>query len=91
MSFSSANIYSRRVSAALLTAGTIAGINSKIVIHIAEFFTSLNDSFDSLNSQNCNSPNPNACALSESRLNVEENLMQLLKDCSKWYYYEEWS
>lgn len=77
-------VFSRRVSAALLTAGTTAGINSKTVIHTTEFFTTLNDSFDSLNSQNCNSSNPNACALSENRLNVEENLMQLLKDCSKW-------
>lgn len=47
-------------------------------------FTILNDSFDCLNSRRCNDPNPNACALSESRLNVEENLIQLLKDCSKW-------
>lgn len=77
-------VFSRRVSAALLTAGTTGEIDSETVIHTAEFFTILNDSFDSLNSRNCNNPNPNACALSEIRLDVENNLKQLLIDSSKW-------
>lgn len=76
-------VFSRRVSAALLTAGTTGEIDSETVIHTAEFFKILNDSFDSLNSRNCNNPNPNACALSEIRLDVENNLKQLLIDSSK--------
>lgn len=45
-------VFSRRVSAALLTAGTTGGFNSETVMHTAEFFTILNNSFDSLNSRN---------------------------------------
>lgn len=69
-------VFSRRVSAVLLTAGTTGGIDNETVMHTAEFFTILNDSFDCLNSRRCNDPNLNACALSENRLNVEENLIQ---------------
>lgn len=77
-------VFSRRVSAALLTAGVTGGITSETVTHTAEFFRILNDTFDSLNSQSANDCNPNKCALSESRLNVENNLKEILKECSKW-------
>lgn len=45
MKYRLVQVFSRRVSVALSTAGTVGGINSQTVMCTAEFFEILNDSF----------------------------------------------
>ncbi|XP_046145935.1 uncharacterized protein LOC123989259 [Osmia bicornis bicornis] len=78
-------VFSRTVSAALLTASTQGQIQSDTVAKNACFVRLLNDLFDNLNSRTAHDANPQKCALSNRNPQIEENLIRQATACANWF------
>ncbi|XP_076291976.1 uncharacterized protein LOC143214603 [Lasioglossum baleicum] len=77
-------VFSKRVSSAMLTAHTIGAVNSSTMQDTAIFFETLNDLFDNLNSKVLRDPNPNKRALSASTDYIVRNLEKQLHAIENW-------